>query len=131
VAEKPTAAFILSLVGGIFYLLAGIVIAAIAAFIGALASFASMGAVGLGVAAGGAVGLVCGIIIIIGAVMMNSSDKSRVRTGAIIVLVLTIIGALFTVGGFVIGGILAFVGSILGLTWKPTATMPPPPAPTS
>ena len=85
----------------------------------------------MGVAAGGAVGLVCGIIIIVGAVMMNSSDKSRVRTGAIIVLVLTIIGALFTVGGFVIGGILAFVGSILGLTWKPTATMPPPPAPTS
>jgi len=131
VAEKPTAAFVLSLIGGIIYLLVGIVIAVIAAFLGALASFADMGAVGLGVAAVGAVGLVCGIIMIIGAVMMNSSERSRVRTGAILVLILTIVGAFFTIGGFVIGFILALIGSILGLTWKPTVSMPPPPAPPS
>ncbi|HYC11656.1 MAG TPA: hypothetical protein VEC02_03240 [Nitrososphaerales archaeon] len=130
-AEKPTAAFVLSLIGGIIYLLVGIVIAVIAAFLGALASFADMGAVGLGVAAVGAVGLVCGIIMIIGAVMMNSSERSRVRTGAILVLILTIVGAFFTIGGFVIGFILALIGSILGLTWKPTVSMPPPPAPPS
>ena len=76
-------------------------------------------------------GIISGIIIVVGAVMMNSSMRSRVRTGAILVLILTIIGAFFTVGGFVIGFILALIGSILGLTWKPTASMPPPPAPTS
>jgi hypothetical protein len=131
VAEKPTAAFVLSLIGGIIYLLTGLIIAAASAFIGSLASFAGLAAVGIAVAAVGAVGLISGIIMIVGAVMMNSSEKSKVRTGAILVLVLTIIGALFTVGGFVIGFILALIGSILGLTWKPTAPMPPPPAPSS
>jgi hypothetical protein len=131
VAEKPTAAFVLSLIAGIIYILAGIATAILATIVGSLVSFAGMGGIGLAGAALGAVGLVCGIIMIIGAVMMNTSVQSRVRTGAILVLVLTIIGAFFTLGGFGIGGILGLIGSILGLVWKPTASMPPPPAPSS
>jgi hypothetical protein len=131
VAEKPTTAFVLSLIGGIIYLLTGLLVAAASTIIGSLASFADLGAIGATVAAVGVLGIVSGIVIIIGAVMMNSTQQSKVRTGAVIVLVLTIIGAIFTVGGFVIGFILALIGSILGLTWKPSATMPPPPAPPS
>lgn len=130
-AEKPTAAFILSLIGGIVYLLTGLIIAAASTFIGSLASFGGLGMVGVAVAAVGAVGIISGIIMVVGSVMMNSSERSKVRTGAILVLVLAIIGAIFTVGGFVIGFILALIGSILGLTWKPAASMPPPPAPPS
>ncbi len=122
-ADRPTAAFVLSLIGGILYLLIGIVIAALAAVIGGLASIAGYGAAGLAVVAVGGIGLVCGIVIIIGAVMMNSSNRSRVRVASVIVLVFTIIGAIFTLGGLVIGFILALIGSILGLTWKPTASM--------
>jgi hypothetical protein len=62
---------------------------------------------------------------------MYNENRSRVRIGSILVLVFTIIGAIFTVGGFVIGFILGLVGSILGLVWKPAQTIQaPPPAPT-
>lgn len=128
-AEKPTAAFVLSLIGGIIYLLAGIITAVASYLIGSLASFGGLEAVGIAFAAVGAVGIVSGVIMVVGAVMMNSSVKSKVRTGAILVLVMMIIGAYFTIGGFVIGFILALIGSVLGLTWKPTETMPPPQAP--
>lgn len=129
VAEKPTAAFILSLIGGIIYLLVGALIAVGAAFIGSVAGLAGAGAIGLAVVAVGSIGLVSGVVMIIGAAIMNTSDKSRVKTGSILVLVFTLIGAIFTVGGFLVGFILALIGSILGLTWKPSMPMAPPPPP--
>jgi hypothetical protein len=55
-----------------------------------------------------------------GAVMMNSTGVRRVRTGATIVLIISII-ALPTMWGFMIGSLLMFIGSILGLTWTPPA----------
>lgn len=128
-AEKPTAAFILSLIGGIIYLLVGALIAVGAAFIGSVAGLAGAGAIGLAVVAVGSIGLVSGVVMIIGAAIMNTSDKSRVKTGSILVLVFTLIGAIFTVGGFLVGFILALIGSILGLTWKPSMPMAPPPPP--
>ena len=128
-AERPTAAFVLSLVGGVFYILGGAFIAFLATVVGSLASLVGAGYLGLGIVGLGTIGLVSGIVILVGAVMMNSSDKSKVRTGSILVLVFTLVGAAFTIGGFFIGFILALIGAILGLTWKPSATMPPPPSP--
>jgi len=55
-----------------------------------------------------------------GAVMMNSVNVRKVRTGATIVLIASII-ALPTMWGFMIGSLLMFIGSILGLTWTPPA----------
>ena len=127
--EKPTAAFVLSLVGGMFYLLVGLIVAAASALIGGIASLAGYASYGGAIAAVGGIGLVCGILMVVGAVMMNSSSKSRVRLAAIIVLVFTLVGAIFTAGGFVIGFILALIGSILGLTWNPSSQMPPSPMP--
>ncbi|HEV2225247.1 MAG TPA: hypothetical protein VGR56_00420 [Nitrososphaerales archaeon] len=128
-AEKPTAAFVLSLIGGIIYLLVGIIVAAAAAFIGSIVGLAGYGVGGLAVASVGAIGLVSGILMLVGAVMMNSSNKSKVRTGSVLVLLFTLIGALFTLGGFLIGFILGLIGSIMGLVWKPSEAMPPPPPP--
>ncbi|MDA4125466.1 MAG: hypothetical protein OK438_08515 [Thaumarchaeota archaeon] len=122
-AEKPTAAFVLSLIGGIIYLIVGLIIAGASAVAGSYAGMAGFPGVGLAVAAVGGIGLVSGIIMVIGSIMMNNSDKSRVKTGSILVLVFTIIGAIFTVGGFFLGFILALIGSILGLTWKGPTTM--------
>ncbi len=127
--EKPTAAFVLSLIGGIFYLLIGLVVAAASALIGGISSLAGYASYGAAIAAVGGIGLVCGVLIIVGAIMMNSSSKSRVRLAAVIVLVFTLVGAIFTVGGLVIGFILALIGSILGLTWKPSSQMSPSPMP--
>jgi zinc-ribbon domain len=113
-AERPTAAFILSLLGAIFYLIGGLGVAAIAS-IALIIPIA-----GLAIFAIGLVGIVSGVIMLIGAAMMNSSDKGRVRTGSVLVLVFLLIGAIFTIGGLFIGFLLALIGSIIGLTWNPT-----------
>lgn len=53
-----------------------------------------------------------------GALMMNSSSLARVRMGSTLVLIASII-AFPTMWGFMIGSLLMFVGSLLGLTWVP------------
>lgn len=117
--EKPTAAFVLSLIGGIFILINGILMAVIATIGGAVLSLIpGLGFVGGIVIAIGAVGLILGILIIIGAIQINSGELGKVRTWSIVVLVLSII-SLFIGGGFIIGFILGLVGGILGLVWKP------------
>lgn len=120
--EKPTAAFVLSLVAGITYLIIGLISTAAATGISDVRAI---------LAVDGAGGLVSGVTMVVGSMMMNSENRSRVRTGAILVLVFTIIGAIFTVGGFVIGFVLGLVGSILGLVRKPPAQMSPPPVSTT
>jgi len=54
-----------------------------------------------------------------GALMMNSSNLARVRMGSTLVLIASII-ALPTMWGFMVGSLLMFVGSLLGLTWVPS-----------
>jgi len=53
-----------------------------------------------------------------GLVLMNSTRIGRVRTGSTLVLIASII-AFPTMWGFLIGSLLMFIGSILGLTWLP------------
>jgi hypothetical protein len=53
-----------------------------------------------------------------GTVLMNSTSYTRVRTGSTLVLIASII-AFSTMWGFLIGSLLMFIGSILGLTWLP------------
>ncbi|MEM2176747.1 MAG: DUF6114 domain-containing protein [Archaeoglobaceae archaeon] len=128
--EKPTAAFILSLIGGILILLAGIVFAVVFGILGAALSIVP----GIGVPLGGfligvgILGLIFGILVIVGALMINSGEKGRVTTGSIIVLVFSILSLFVVGGGFIIGFILGLIGGILGLVWKPTeAPQAPPP----
>ena len=56
-----------------------------------------------------------------GTVLMNSSNLARVRMGSTLVLITSII-AFPTMWGFMIGSLLMFVGSLLGLTWVPPRT---------
>lgn len=112
-SEKPTAAFVVSLIAGIFILLNGIVIAAIGAV---LAVF--MPGAGIVLAA---VGLIFGIIVIIGAALMWMNPSMHVGAGVIVLLF-----SLFSIvigGGFIIGLILGIVGGILGIIYKPPAPM--------
>ena len=128
-AEKPTAAFALSLIGGIFILLGGLVYVALGSAVGSL-GFGFGGSVIAGL---GAFGLICGILIILGAVWINSGEKDKVRNGAILVLIFSILSWLGGAGGFFIGFLLGLIGAILGLTWNPPTTtttqIPAPPAP--
>lgn len=56
---------------------------------------------------------------VMGALWLNTSDVGKVRTGSTLVLV-TSIFAFPTMWGFMIGSLLMFIGSILGLTWQST-----------
>ena len=108
--DKPVAAFVLSLIGGIFVLLGGIVIAALGAaltfFIGGIGGFY------------GLFGIIFGIIIIVGSAMLYSNPDKHVLWGAII-LVFSIVSWFGSYGGFVIGFLLALIGGILAMVWKP------------
>ena len=111
--EKPTAAFALSLIGGILELLGGFVATVI------------HGAVTLSAGGSGAVIGVCyvilGLIITLGSVLMYINPSSTHTWGGVI-LILSIIS---------IFNIIALIGGYLALAWKPhkQGTPPPPPPP--
>lgn len=128
---RPTTAFALCLVAGIIYLIVGVIIAAASSQVGSITAVSGISNIQTLVAIVGGVGAACGVVMIVGSILMNSDTKSRVRTGAVLVLIFAIVGALFTAGGLFIGIILALIGSILGLMWKgPEPTQMPSAAPT-
>ncbi len=127
---KPTVAFLLSLIAGIIYLIVGVIVTAAATVVSSLPKLSGISDVRAVLVVVGGIGLVSGVIMTVGSLWMNSENRSRVRTGAILVLVFTFVGSLFTVGGFFLGFVLGLVGSILGLVWKPPAEVPPSPAST-
>lgn len=129
--DKPTAAFVLSLIGAIFILLGGLAMLAIASAMNSVFAELGMGDFGIGFEAVGAMGVIWGIITLIGAIMMNSTDKSRVRIGSILVLIFSIISWFGSLGGLILGFLLGLIGAILGLTWNPPTTEKAPPPPPS
>ncbi|HZW85788.1 MAG TPA: hypothetical protein VFE91_07810 [Nitrososphaerales archaeon] len=134
---KARVPFFLSLVGGMFYLVISLAVL-YAASIGA--NFYAVYNIGLGsngdlfaeILAG--VGLISALAILLGAAMMNSSSAERVKRGGTLVLLFTIVGLFPVGGGYIIGFILALVGGIMGLRWKPSEQAPaamPQPGPAS
>ncbi len=119
--EIPTVAFILSLVGGLLILLSGIVFLMIgAAFMGSMMGALVPGFTGLvsSVIAGlGVWGLICGVIILLGAYMIYTRPDTHGMWG-IIILVFSLL-SFIEGGGYIIGAILGIVGGILAITWKP------------
>jgi hypothetical protein len=117
--SKPTAAFVLLLVGGVLIVVGGLVIVAA----GGLIPIPLIGGL---VAILGILGMVFGILVIVGAVMVNSGEPGKVKTGSILGLIFGIL-SLVAGGGFFVGFILCLVGGVLGLTWKPEALTQPTP----
>jgi len=126
--ERPTAAFLLSLLGGIFILVGGGAMSMFGpfGFGGMMGGFRGMmgyrygmmGGLGFGVF--GILGLIFGAIVIISAFMLNSKPHEHSTWGTVIVIfsVLSIFGS--AMGGFGVGLILGIIGGILGITWKPS-----------
>ncbi|MFQ6106729.1 MAG: DUF6114 domain-containing protein [Thermoplasmata archaeon] len=111
---RPTTAFALSLVAGIFILLNGIVIAVIGGFL--LPLEAGLGIVFI------VFGLVFGIVTLLGAIMLYVNPEKHVGWGTSILLF-----SIFSIvigGGFLIGFILGIVGGSLAIAWKPTGAVP-------
>jgi hypothetical protein len=130
--EKPTAAFILSLIAGIFILLGGGVMSMMGSIIGSLGGYGMMGGygrlgygmmgLGYGFALIGVVGLVFGAIVVISSVMLNNKPTEHSTWGSVIVLFSVLSIFTSTMGGFGVGLILGIVGGVLGITWKPPET---------
>lgn len=140
--EAPTAAFILSLIAGVLMVVTGILSAAwfmaggysfnsrgmmggygmMGGFGGMMSSYGSM-MHGFGVSLGymsglSIIGLIAGILVIIGAVMLNARSADHITWGAVI-LAFSVI-SLLGMGGFFIGALLGIAGGALALSWRPT-----------
>ena len=119
-SEKPTTAFIISLIGGIFVLLGSLIWATLGTFLALLVGFGFLLYAFL----------VFGIIILIGALMINSNPRSAHTWGIILIIlgIFSLVGITTT-----LGGILSIIGGALAVSWKPTSSSgfespPPPPA---
>src|SRR2546427_8968024 len=120
-AEKPTAALVLSLIGGIFILLGAIVVMALASVIGSLMLIGG-GDPNLAYLYG-AVGLIFAILVLVGAVMLWMKPQQHVMWG--VVVLLFSLFSIITAGGFFIGLILGLIGGVLGVALQAPATTAP------
>lgn len=131
VENRPVAAFILSLIGGVFILLGAAIMSMFAfgtlnmsGMMGMMTGTMSgmYGGTGMGMMVGFApvlavLGFASGILVILGAVMLYSRPIESQLWGAII-LAFSLVSILGGMGGFVVGLILGVVGGTLALTWK-------------
>jgi hypothetical protein len=115
--EKPTTAFIVSLIGGIFVLLGGVVWAAIGTVVAIFT---------LGVGFLLYVFLLFGITIIAGSVALNNNPRSAHAWG-IVIIILGIISLFGVITA--LGGIISIAGGAVALSWNPSMQGPPPPPP--
>ena len=122
-SEKPTAAFVVSLIAGIFILLGDIFMMVLSSVLGGFAIGVGAGAAASLLILYGAVGLIFAILVLVGAVMLWMKPKSHVAAGVIILLFSLF--SIISTGGFIIGLILGIVGGILAIVWKPPAPMAP------
>ncbi|MCD6539036.1 hypothetical protein J7L18_10620 [Candidatus Bathyarchaeota archaeon] len=104
--ERPTAAFILSLLGGLFILFVGLILSLLGA------TFIEYGSL-----LSGFLGIFYGIIIIICAVKIHNEPENQ--TWSILVIIFSVLSLLGAGAGLYIGLTPGVIGGILGLTWKP------------
>jgi len=127
---KPVTAFILSLIGGLIILVGGVVGSVWYLFDGTFYGgmwggmmggwHSMMGSLGFpyGYMAGFSLaGLVSGIIVVIGAVMLNTRPTEHTSWG-IVILVFSVI-SFIGMGGFLVGAILGIIGGAFAISWRP------------
>ncbi|HTT25855.1 MAG TPA: DUF6114 domain-containing protein, partial [Thermoplasmata archaeon] len=98
----PTAGAVLTIIGGVFILLAGLVLAVVGSFIALFFP---------GLAALFFIGLVIGILTLLMGILMLVKPEMKTAWGALTIL-FAIISIPTAFGGFVIGFILALIGGI-------------------
>ena len=137
--ETPTAAFVLSLIGGIFILIGGLAVVGIGMLLGALGGLGSVnglsslsglgnlssisgstGGAGAPITALGGVGVLLGIAAVAVAVMMHLRS-GRHRLWGALMLGFSAVSWVTSLGGLLIGFLLALIGGVLAISWKPSA----------
>jgi len=120
--DRPLAAAILIIIGGVFYIIGGFVAAVITGWLGELA--AGIGVSGVSreveetVVTVISTGFISGGGIIVGALLVWTGSRRKVLAGGATALIFSLIGIVNTIGGIVVGFVLTLVGSILAFTWK-------------
>ncbi|MEM0120441.1 MAG: DUF6114 domain-containing protein [Thermoprotei archaeon] len=109
--DKPQAAFVLSIIGGIFILFGGLYVT----LIGVVTTIFAGGIGGVV----GLVGVIFGVIIIVSSILLFSNPDKHTVLGEVI-LVFSFGSWIGSLGGFVVGFILGVIGGILALVWEPT-----------
>jgi len=117
--ERQTRAFVLSLIAGILILMNSAAVAAAATWFPGIfptlpGSSGNDTAILYTVAV---VGLICGALIVLGAMMMRSNPAHK-RAWGITIIVLSI-PSVVSGGGFIIGFILGIIGGALAFSRKP------------
>jgi len=116
---KPNTAFAFLLIGGILILIQGTIYGLMIISAGiAIATIHGAGFFGGLLAVLGVILITFGIILIGAALMVNTGEPNKVRSGSIIGIIFGALSIFFG-GGFYIGFILSIIGGISGLTWKP------------
>jgi hypothetical protein len=139
--ERPTIAFILSLIGGVFILLGGGMMSIFGYWLwgsyrgpglgyGPGWRYGTMGygypgygyglIGGLGFGLFGILGLIFGAIVVISAIMLNSKPQEHITWGVLIAIFSVLSIFYGAMSGFGIGLVLGLIGGILAVTWKPT-----------
>jgi len=124
--QRPNTAYIISLIGGILILVGSMVMALMIGsgywWMGMNGShYSMMGA--FSVDSGmmyllSAFGVACGIVVVIGSLMLNRRPQEATTWGSII-LVFSLL-SLVDMGGFIIGALLGIIGGVIALTWEGT-----------
>jgi len=125
-AEKPAAAFVLSLIAGILILVSGIVLIILGSFLSrrigrimiAETSYITLAGIAYPIAG---LKIVLGILVMIGAVVLFKSRSLR-TAWSLIVLIFSIIAMIVSIFPpcpiGLIGAILGILGGALALSWK-------------
>lgn len=119
--EMATAPVILLMLGGIFVLVAGILIIGFSAVGNSIvpslthtqASITALTAFGVI----GFIELICGIMMIISAVVMNNGPSQKVTDWSVVALIFSGISIMGS-GGFLVGFVFGIIGSILGISHR-------------
>ncbi len=127
--RRPTTAFILSLIGGVLMVINGGMMFML--FMNGWYSYGGMGGMmggyqgmmgSFGIPFGFMsglmlVGLIAGILVVVGAVMLNARSVEHWAWG-VIILVFSVVSFL-GMGGFFIGAILGIIGGAFAISWRP------------
>jgi len=122
-ADKPEIAVTLIVIGAAFYIVSGLVVAAVVEGLGELAAYfgakqaiaqarqTAMTSILTGVGVG--------IAIMTGGILACSGNRFRIWIGAILAVAFSLVGFRYAFGGLVIGPVLVIAGSVLAAIWRP------------
>jgi hypothetical protein len=129
--QKPTVAFVLSLLSGILTLIGGLTVTYVGVWRFGFMERVMRGyryafAAGPGyfspfVSFMGMLGIIFGVIVIVSAVMLNRQPRQH-QTWGVLILIFSILGIFGGMAGYIVGLILGIVGGALAIAWKPPTT---------